>query len=107
MIDVRQAAGSLPRAWSSRSLGRVGAADVKVLRMNELPGEEEAHDAAEVLFVVDGRLELTVGGTAVSVRRGEMYVVPAGALHAVRAGSHGTLMIVEARRGEARRGEAR
>ncbi|WP_031190460.1 MULTISPECIES: cupin domain-containing protein [Streptomyces] len=95
-IDVRKAADALPDAWSSQSLGRVGAADVKVLRMNELPGEEEAHDTAEVLFVLDGRLELTVDGAAVSVGQGEMYAVPAGAPHAVRAGSRGTLVIVEA-----------
>ncbi|KEF06279.1 MULTISPECIES: cupin domain-containing protein [Streptomyces] len=95
-IDVRKVADALPGAWSSRSLGRAGAADVKVLRMNELPGEEEAHDTAEVLFVLDGRLELTVDGAAVSVGQGEMYVVPAGAPHAVRAGSRGTLVIVEA-----------
>ncbi|KAA6214860.1 cupin domain-containing protein [Streptomyces albofaciens JCM 4342] len=96
VIDVRKTADALPGAWSSRPLGRVGAADVKVLRMDELPGEEETHDAAEALLVLDGRLELTVDGAAVSVRQGELYVVPAGTPHAVRAGSHGTLVIVEA-----------
>ncbi|MFD7662887.1 cupin domain-containing protein [Streptomyces sp. NPDC059788] len=95
LIDVRATAAGLLAAWSSRSLGRVGAACVKVLRMDELAGEEEAHGAVEALFVLDGRLELAVGGVAVSVRQGEMYLVPAGVTHAVRAGSHGTLMIFE------------
>ncbi|MFK8848134.1 cupin domain-containing protein [Streptomyces sp. Ac-502] len=95
-IDVRATAAALPEAWSSRALGEVGAARVKVLRMDEVPGEEEAHGTAEALFVLDGRLELSVGGTDVSVGPGELYLVPAGARHAVRAGSHGTLLIFEA-----------
>ncbi|OKH99653.1 cupin [Streptomyces sp. CB02923] len=95
VIDVRGVAAALPEAWSSRSLGRVSAACLKVLRMDELPGEEEAHEGGEALFVLDGRLELSVDGAAVSVGQGEMYMVPAGASHAVRAGSRGTLMIVE------------
>jgi mannose-6-phosphate isomerase-like protein (cupin superfamily) len=36
-----------------------------------------------------------VDGIPVSVRAGELYVVPAGAVHAVRPGSAGTLVIVE------------
>ncbi|MFH8407894.1 cupin domain-containing protein [Streptomyces sp. NPDC018019] len=95
-IDVRKAADALPDAWSSRSLGRVGATDVKVLRMNEAPGEEEVHGVAEALFVLDGRLELWVDGVAVSVGPGEVYLVPADTPHAVRAGSRGTLVIIEA-----------
>lgn len=95
-IDVRGTAAALPEAWSSRALGKVGAARVKVLRMDELPGEEEAHGTAEALFVLDGRLELSVGGADVSVRPGELYLVPAGATHAVRAGSRGTLLIFAA-----------
>ncbi|MEF3118625.1 cupin domain-containing protein [Streptomyces chrestomyceticus] len=94
-IDVRETAAALPEAWSSRVLGEVGAARVKVLRMDELPGEEEAHGTAEALFVLDGRLELSVGGADVSVGPGQLYLVPAGVTHAVRAGSRGTLVILD------------
>ncbi|MFJ5776274.1 cupin domain-containing protein [Streptomyces sp. NPDC093094] len=94
-INVVETAAALPAAWSSRSLGKVGAACVKVLRMDGSPVQEEVHGAAEVLLVVDGRLELLVEGSEVAVRTGEMYRVPAGARHAVGPGSHGTLMIIE------------
>ncbi|GCD44035.1 cupin domain-containing protein [Streptomyces paromomycinus] len=95
-IDVRETVAALPEAWSSRVLGEVGTARVKVLRMDELPGEEEAHGTPEALFVLDGRLELSVGGAIVSVGPGELYLVPAGVKHAVRAGSRGTLVILDA-----------
>ncbi|MEU6236692.1 cupin domain-containing protein [Kitasatospora sp. NPDC047058] len=95
-IDVTAAAAALPQAWSSQVLGRVGPTEVKVLRMDGLPLPEERHDLAEVLLVLDGRLELLVDGVAVPVGPGGMYVVPAGVPHAVAAGSRGTLVIVEA-----------
>ncbi|MEV6209374.1 cupin domain-containing protein [Kitasatospora sp. NPDC051914] len=95
VVNLVATATGLPQAWSSRRLGRVGAACVKVLRMDELPVEEESHGADEALLVIDGRLELEVNGTPVSVGAGELYVVAAGTVHAVRGGSHGTLVIVE------------
>ncbi|MCZ2527496.1 cupin domain-containing protein [Streptomyces sp. HB2AG] len=94
-IDLAEMAAGLPEAWSSRRLGLVGAACVKVLRMDELPVEEEIHGAAEALLVLDGRLELEAGGMSVSVRAGELFMVEAGIAHAVRPGSRGTLVIVE------------
>ncbi|MEV7558547.1 cupin domain-containing protein [Streptomyces sp. NPDC089795] len=94
-INVLETAAALPAAWSSYSLGEVGAARVKVLRMDGSPVQEEAHGADEVLLVLDGRMELLVEGIEVAVGTGEMYRVPAGARHAVGPGSHGTLVIVE------------
>ncbi|MFC8449343.1 cupin domain-containing protein [Kitasatospora sp. NPDC057223] len=95
VVDLVATAAGLPQAWSSRRLGQVGETCVKVLRMDELSVEQESHDADEALIVLDGRLELDVNGTSVSVRAGELYMVPAGTTHAVRPGSHGALVIVE------------
>ncbi|MFF3029659.1 cupin domain-containing protein [Streptomyces rubiginosohelvolus] len=95
VVTVPEAASALPRAWSSTVLARVGTASVRVLRMDALPVEEERHDEAEVLLVLDGRLELSVDGREVTVGPGGMYVVGAGVTHAVRPGSRGTLVIVD------------
>ncbi|WP_329124865.1 cupin domain-containing protein [Streptomyces sp. NBC_01353] len=94
-INVVETAAALPAAWSSYALGKIGAACVKVLRMDSSLVQEEAHGSDELLLVLDGRLELLVEGTEVAVETGEMYRVPAGARHAVGPGSHGTLVIVE------------
>ncbi|GAA2251882.1 hypothetical protein GCM10010430_38840 [Kitasatospora cystarginea] len=63
--------------------------------MSELPLEPERHEDAEALLVLDGRLELEVEQIVVSVGAGELYLVPAGAVHAVRPGSSGTLVVLE------------
>ncbi|MFI5806221.1 cupin domain-containing protein [Streptomyces sp. NPDC051561] len=94
-VNLTETAANLPAAWSSRGLGTVGAACVKVLRMDELPVAEERHGAAEALLVLEGRLELEVDGMPVSVRAGELFMVAAGTPHAVRPGSRGALVIVE------------
>ncbi|MBB5939132.1 cupin domain-containing protein [Streptomyces zagrosensis] len=95
VISLRQAAAGPPRAWCSRVVGRVGEAAVKVLRMSELPVAEESHDVAEALLVLDGTLALEVRGELVTVRTGDLFMVPARTPHRVRPGSEGTLLIVE------------
>ena len=53
------------------------------------------HGYAEGLLVIDGQLRLRIGDEAVTVSRGELYVVPAGVPHSVDAGSAGTLVILD------------
>ncbi|CAL9303962.1 cupin domain-containing protein [Streptomyces sp. SudanB182_2057] len=95
LVNLFDAASALPEAWSSRLLGEIGTASVKLLRMDGTPVPEEAHGTAEVLIVLDGRMELIVEGDPVVVGPGEMYRVPAGTAHAVGPGSRGSLLIVE------------
>ncbi|MFJ6754232.1 cupin domain-containing protein [Streptomyces sp. NPDC091273] len=94
-VNLFDAASGMPAAWSSEVLGEVGTAAVKLLRMDGTPVVEESHGEAEILVVLEGRLELVVQGAAVAVGPGEMYRIPAGASHEVRPGSRGTLLIVE------------
>jgi mannose-6-phosphate isomerase-like protein (cupin superfamily) len=63
--------------------------------MDAAPYGEESHPYDEALLVLDGRMELVVASEPVSVRAGEMYVVPSGVAHAIAPGSHGTLVILD------------
>lgn len=93
-MDLIAAARHLPAAWQSRALDRIGNARIKVLRMDASPLGEETHDSDEALLVLEGALELSVGEQHLSLRTGEMWIVRAHQAHAVRAGSHGTLLII-------------
>ncbi|WP_258044511.1 cupin domain-containing protein [Streptomyces sp. SM11] len=66
---------------------------------------EERHSEPEALLVLDGLLELSVDGAAVTVGPGELYVVGAGVAHAVRPGSRGTLIIMDTECGHAVSGD--
>ena len=77
-------------------LPELAGANIKVLRMDGAPHPDESHDHPEGLLVVDGQLNLTVGSEPITVRAGEIYVVPVGVAHAVAPGSTGTLVIFDA-----------
>lgn len=88
-------ARQLPQAWTSCVVARIGQANLKLTRMDAEAHAEETHDYAEGLLVVDGCLQLTVAGQPVTVRSGELYVVPAGTPHMVEPGSMGALLIID------------
>lgn len=62
LFDLNQQAAELPEAWRSAVLGRVGAANIKVLRMDARSIADEVHDYSEGLLVISGRLRLQVAG---------------------------------------------
>jgi mannose-6-phosphate isomerase-like protein (cupin superfamily) len=94
-IKVAAVAEGPPEAWRSHVLGEAGGACIKVLRMDGTGLPKESHGAAEALYVVDGRLELDVDGDRMTLRTGELRIVPPLTPHTVRPGSHGVLLIVE------------
>lgn len=95
LYDLKTEALALPEAWHSHILGRVGTANLKVLRMDEGSVIEEVHEYDEGLLVIDGRLELSVKGKKISVTPGQLYVAKAGIPHTVETGSFGTLVIID------------
>ena len=96
LFDLAQQAAQLEQAWRSKRLARVGGTSLKLTRMDAQAYPDETHACAEGLLVLDGELHLDVAGEAVTVTAGQLYMVPAGVSHAVRPGSHGTLLIIDA-----------
>jgi quercetin dioxygenase-like cupin family protein len=95
LFDLNALGAELPEAWRSRVLGRVGVANIKVLRMDPRSVEEETHDYSEGLLVISGLLRLEVAGEVIDVRAGQLYQAAAGVPHRVLAGSEGTLVIID------------
>lgn len=95
LFDLTALAADLPQAWRSRVLGRVGSANIKVLRMDQQAIADEVHDYHEGLLVISGQLRLEVQGEAITVNAGQLYQAAAGVPHRVLAGSHGTLVIFD------------
>jgi quercetin dioxygenase-like cupin family protein len=88
-------AAQLSQAWRSTVVGQAAGANVKVLRMDDLPYPDETHDFDEALLVLDGQMNLRIHDQVVEVRQGEVYIVPAGIPHSVAPGSAGTLVIID------------
>jgi mannose-6-phosphate isomerase-like protein (cupin superfamily) len=52
--------------------------------------EDFMHGCNELVTVVEGRLEMVVGGETVTLAPGDEVFIPKGALHSVRNIHHGT-----------------
>ena len=97
-IDLCRHAAGLGQSWRSDVVARPGHSQLKVLRMDGSPSEEEVHPYAEALLVLQGQLKLRVRGEDLVVGAGELCTIEAGVPHAVGEGSWGTLVIVDAAR---------
>jgi mannose-6-phosphate isomerase-like protein (cupin superfamily) len=95
LLDFAAIAQQLPDTWTSKRLGHVGPARIKVLRMDAQAYEEETHDYNEGLLVISGHLLLSIADQTLRVEAGQMYLVEAGTAHGVLDGSHGTLVIID------------
>lgn len=93
-VNLLQQAEALPH-WRSAIVARIGGANVKIERMNAEGQPAETHaDFQEALLVLQGNLELECAGRPVSIREGEMFVVPMNTPHQVLPGSGGVVLIV-------------
>lgn len=95
LYDLRTEAHALPEAWHSHVLGRIGTANLKVVRMDERSVAEEVHEYDEGLLVINGQLGLRVKGEKITVSSGQLYVAKAGIPHTVDTGSFGILVIID------------
>lgn len=93
--NLLQLSASLPAAWKSTVIGTAAGANFKVLRMDGAEYPNETHSFDEALLVLEGQMNLRFGTEIVQVNAGEVYIVPADIPHAVSAGSHGTLVIID------------
>lgn len=94
VTNLVETSRGLEQTWESHVVERVGPAYLKVMRMDELPGEDDIHPEPEALLVVDGRLEILIGDRAVAAEPGDLVVVPGNTVHRVLPGSSGTLFLV-------------
>lgn len=88
-------AAQLPHTWRSTVIGHAAGVNLKVLRMDDLPYPDETHDFDEALLVLDGQMNLQIRNELITVKQGEVFIVPAGVSHAVAPGSRGTLVIID------------
>lgn len=56
---------------------------------------EHSHAQEEVYEIIEGELEITIGGITRRLRPGMVGIVPPNTLHSVRAISHGKVIVVD------------
>jgi mannose-6-phosphate isomerase-like protein (cupin superfamily) len=93
-IQVISQAQTLTIPWKSKIIGQAAGANIKVLRMDASAYAAEVHAYDEAIMVLDGQMNLDIGGVISEVQGGEICFIPAGLLHSVAPGSHGNILII-------------
>ncbi|MDR3432142.1 MAG: cupin domain-containing protein [Rouxiella aceris] len=94
--SVFSIAANLAQVWKSQSLGLVGNANIKILKMGGEGIPPEVHeDFDEMLIVLEGELPLIVEDKSLHLLTGDYCLVPKGHQHYVPAGSFGTLLLID------------
>jgi quercetin dioxygenase-like cupin family protein len=97
-ISLENSAAALPELWSPRIVGRVNDQYLKVVRVHgEFPWHE--HEAEDEMFLVL-KGALTIGraaqdGGPVTLRPGEVFIVPRGVRHNTSAAEETLIALVE------------
>jgi mannose-6-phosphate isomerase-like protein (cupin superfamily) len=94
-IMPKELAASLPELWSPRVIGEVEDFYVKVAKVHGSLAWH-AHDNEDELFLVlKGELRIEMRGTSVTLREGDMYVVPKGVEHNPVAENECHVLLIE------------
>ena len=96
-IDLNAKAASIAEQWSPRVVAELNDYQFKVVRIE---GDFVWHDhpeTDEAFLVLEGELRIDFRDGAVTVRTGELFVVPKGVEHKPYAANEVKLLLVEPR----------
>jgi mannose-6-phosphate isomerase-like protein (cupin superfamily) len=98
-IDLAAALASFTEAWSPRIVTTVNDYDIRLARFD---GEHVWHvhnDTDEFFLVLDGVIDIGLreeaGERTVTLRRGEVFVVPRGVFHKPSSADGAAVLLVE------------
>jgi len=94
-VSLAETLDSIPETWSPRIVGQVNDAHLKVARIE---GEFVWHshpDTDEAFDVVEGEMAIDLEDGPVTLRAGDLYVVPRGVEHRPRAERECRILLFE------------
>lgn len=91
-VEIAQ---SLVEKWSPRVIGRVDDSFVKVAKVAGTFGWHSHAHEDEFFFVLKGCLKIELEAETVTLREGEIYVVPKGVRHCPSADDETLIMLFE------------
>lgn len=94
-ISPQRIAASLQELWSPRVIGEIDDAYVKVAK---IAGEFTWHshdDEDELFLVLKGQMQIELEHETVSLKQGEMFIVPKGIRHRPSADLECQILLIE------------
>ncbi|MFC3080429.1 cupin domain-containing protein [Phenylobacterium terrae] len=95
-LNLASLAQELSGAWGRSVLGDVGGVKLKLFRTDGQGLDPEVHeDWAEALLMVEGDLTLVLDGEDVRLSAGDLQLIPAGCVHAIRPGAKAAFLLFD------------
>ncbi|WP_374469011.1 cupin domain-containing protein [Phenylobacterium sp.] len=94
-LKLARLARDLPGQWGRAVLGDVGGVRLKLFRTEGEGLAPEAHAWAEALLMVEGELTLVLDGEDVRLAAGDLQLIPAGCVHAIRPGATAAFLLFD------------
>ncbi len=94
-VDIAEQLGRFSEHWSPKVIARLNDYEVKIVKLS---GEFVWHDHAdtdELFLVIDGALTIQLRDGNVTLRPGQLYVVPRGVEHCPIAEGEVHAMLIE------------
>lgn len=82
--------------WSGQLVGRPGGVGLKLFKVDAAGLAREMHPGYdEALLMLEGAIDLVLDGEQVSLRAGDLQIIPAGSWHEILPGGHGSFLLVD------------
>jgi len=82
--------------WSGKLMGRPGGVGLKLFKVDAGGLAREMHPGYdEALLMLEGAVDMVMEGVHVSLRAGDLQIIPAGIWHEILPGGHGSFLLVD------------
>ena len=96
-VNIAAKFAQIPAPWSPRVIAEMNDIQFKLVKLEGEFVWHEHPDTDEVFVVFEGEMEIGFRDRSVTLRAGEMFVIPKGVEHITRAARECHAMIVEPR----------
>jgi mannose-6-phosphate isomerase-like protein (cupin superfamily) len=94
-VNLAEKLALIDRHWDPRPVAEYNGNDIMVVKVH---GEFPLHDhpdTDDLFLVLEGEIELDVADQTLTLRAGELFVVPKGVRHRPRAKAEAKLLLIE------------
>ncbi|MBO1755049.1 cupin domain-containing protein [Allobranchiibius sp. CTAmp26] len=94
-VDLDEKFGQFTEHWSPKLVARINDYDVKIVKVEGDFVWHTHEDTDELFLVIDGVLTIQLRDRDITLRPGQLYVVPRGVEHCPRADSEVRALLLE------------
>ncbi|MBO1768365.1 cupin domain-containing protein [Allobranchiibius sp. GilTou38] len=94
-VDLDEKFSQFTEHWSPKLVARINDYDVKIVKVEGDFVWHSHEDTDELFLVLDGKLTIQLRDRDITLRPGQLYVVPRGVEHCPRADSEVRALLLE------------